>query len=164
MALHDICAYGDAAKFGAGKDKAGGSITGHHIIPDHCFYYTGGRGKESCPVIDDYDINDAPVVIVTADANGGKSKEHGAVHSVFDPLELAAQKEDNEWTYAEARDAAVKSVNKALGLSAATVKAKLDAYFLTTLGLSEQSLIRAGEHGTMKHAPNPRRSKRLKTE
>lgn len=164
MALHGFCAYGKQGENGAGACGTG-VITGHHIIPDHCFHYCSGRGKESCVVIDGYTIDDAPVVLVTADANGGKSREHGTIHAVFDPLELKAQlleDSSNEWTYADARAAAVESVHKCLGLAKADIQKVLDDYFMTNLGMSTSTLLRAGEHGVMKHAPDPRRSKRQK--
>ena len=156
------CSYKDQGKNGAGPE-GDGCITGHHIIPDHCFYYTSGRGKEACTVVDGYHIGDAPVVLVRADRNGGKSREHGQVHAVFDPIELSAQTENgnaNQWSYREARDAAIKSLVDVVGADGAVVLGILDRYFMNSLGLSEDSLIRAGEHGTMKNAPNPRRSTR----
>jgi hypothetical protein len=162
MPLHGFCSYGEQKAHGAGP-SGGGCITGHHIIPDHCFYFTSGKGKESCLVIEGYSISDAPVVLVTADANGGKSREHGNVHAVFDPIELKAQQDGNEWTYKDARAAAVKSLHDVLGLSAASVQKVLDDYFVVGLGMAEDKLIRAGEHGTMTTKPEPRRSKRQKT-
>lgn len=166
MAINDICAYKDQASKGAGAYGPNVILTGHHIIPDHCFYYTSGlRGMGDlsgflCPGVRGYTTADAPVIMVTAFPNGGKSLMHGNVHAVFDALEQQAEGAGNEWTYAQARAAAVASVAKVCGLSADSVQAVLDGYFKTTLGLTDDTLLRAGEHGTMKSAPPPRRSTR----
>ena len=167
-----ICAYKDQKSNGAGPisgDSAFGTIVGHHIIPDHCFYYTSGlRGKgdlsgflaTGCV---GYSTADAPVIMVTADQNGGKSRQHGAVHQIFDPIELAASLHGAEWTYGDARAAAAKSLKDGLGVPTATTIKALNDYFANVCGLEDGTLIRAGEHGTMKSAPAPRRSTRERT-
>ncbi|NDR57389.1 hypothetical protein [Aliiruegeria sabulilitoris] len=156
--MHIYCAYRDQRVHGAGP-QGDGCITGHHIIPDHCFYYTFGAGKKSCPVVAGYKTGNAPVVLVTANRNGGKSREHGQVHAVFDPIELKAQRNgSNQWTYREARDAAIKSLKDALGADEEVVREKLDEYFMYELGLTEDNLIKAGDHGVMASAPDPRRN------
>ena len=170
MALFDICSYKDQATYGAavGALDDGGTITGHHIIPDHCFYYTSGlRGMGDlsaflCPGVKGYKTDDAPVIIVTADANAGKSRVHGLIHQVFDAIELAAAKKNgNQWKYSEARDAAIQSVTgNCAKYSAAGLKKILDDYFIVGCGLTDDTLVRAGEHGTMTSAPPPRRSDR----
>lgn len=171
MGLHAICAYKDQAVNGATTSglAGGGAITGHHIIPDHCFYYTSGlRGKGDLsgflvPGASGYTTADAPVILVTADANGGKSREHGNIHAVFDPIELAAAHANgNQWTYEDARAAAVKSLVDVLGCDKGTVENALDSYFVDTCGLDMGSIIRAGEHGTMKDKPPSRKSPRTK--
>ncbi|MGB9181149.1 MAG: hypothetical protein WCB68_18090 [Pyrinomonadaceae bacterium] len=158
MALYDICAYKDvAAHIEDLPELAGGGIyTGHHIIPDHCFYYTSGlRGKGElsaflCPGVSNYTTANGLVIIVTADSNGGKSREHGRIHDVFDPIEFAF-KGNNRWTYAEARDAAIQSVMVVCAaLTAAILEQTLDAYYKTTCRMTDATLLRAGEHGAMK--------------
>ena len=173
MPLHSICAYKDQKANGAsvGTLEGSGTITGHHIIPDHCLFYTSGlRGKGDlsaflAPGVTKYTTEDAPVILVTADNNGGKTREHGNVHAIFDPIESAAGRRngDNQWTYEEARAAAVKSL-EALGCTKATVEKALDDYFVTICGLTMGTLIRAGEHGTMKNRPAPRKSGRVPRE
>jgi hypothetical protein len=166
MALLDICAYNDQASFGAGPCGENVILTGHHIIPDHCFYYTSGlRGKGDlsgflCPGVKGYTTADAPVIMVTANPNGGKSLMHGNVHAIFDAIEQQAEANGNQWAYAEARAAASFSVAQACGLAQGTIAAILDAYFKTKLGVTDGTMLRAGEHGTMKDAPEPRRSSR----
>ena len=149
MAAHNIlCRYKDTAGsiggFAALPD--GGIYTGHHLIADHCFMIAAGiRGAYgSLLVFQGYNVDEAPVVIVTADANGGKSREHGGVHLQFDPAE-ASFKDDQQWTYKQAREAAVDSVFAALGLVKVNVRTYLDAYFKLTLGMDDTTMLRAGE-------------------
>lgn len=168
MAEFDICAYGDTALHGGGTGilENNGTLTGHHIIPDHCFFYTGGmRGKGDlsaflCPGVRGYRDSEAPVILLTADHDGGKSRHHGLVHAWFDPIEMTASLGGNEWTYADARAAAADSIAQQFPPSAATIEAALDAYFVDELGLDDDTVLRAGERGTMKSAPPPRRSAR----
>ncbi|HLY75583.1 MAG TPA: hypothetical protein VKU80_15790 [Planctomycetota bacterium] len=158
MALWDICAYKDVSTHITGLPalSGGGIYTGHHMIPDHCWYYTKGlRGKGDlsaflCPTVHSYKDDDAPVIIVTADANGGKSRIHGVVHQFFDPVEDG---KGSSWSYKEARLAAVSSVlsaQKAEGAkspwSSANLIAKLDEYFVKVCGVNDATMIRAGEH------------------
>lgn len=157
MALHEICRYDQQAAHGAGAMAGGGTITGHHLIADHCLYYVGGlRGMGDlsaflCPGLSLYSTGSAPVVLVTADDNGGKSREHGLIHAIFDPLERkAATANGNQWTYAEARAAAVYSVSTVLSCWGSTQLTKiLDDYFKGQCGLDDASMIRAGETGVM---------------
>lgn len=158
MALYDICAYKDVAAHIIGLPALpnGGIYTGHHIIPDHCFYFTSGlRGKGElsaflCPGVSNYTTNDGLVIIVTADSNGGKSREHGRIHDVFDPLEDGF-KGSHQWTYAEARDAGIQSVMAVCAaLTAPSLEVILDAYYKTTCKIKNTTYLRAGEHGAMK--------------
>jgi len=147
MAAHNIlCSYREVKQniggFPALPD--GGIYTGHHLIPDHCFMISFGvrGGSGSLTVVPHYSEMDAPVIVVTADANGGKSREHGVVHSSFDPEEggfVSAK----QWTYAEAREAAIESVFHLL--DKITVGNHMDKYFKHTLGMDDYSMVRAGE-------------------
>ena len=98
MAAHNhLCHYRDVADviqahpndFPPLPDN--GIYTGHHLIPDHCFYHTSGlRGMgdpDAFLCVPRYHTLDAPVIIVTADANGGKWAEHKAIHDTFDGFE-----------------------------------------------------------------------------
>ncbi len=150
---------------GAGMIEANVRLTGHHIIPDHCFYYTSGSGKESCVLSPGYSISDAPVIMLTAEENGGKSLIHGVVHQCFDPYEYqAANANGNQWTYEDAKNCAINSVftGAACHLSKEDLSSLLDEYFIGHCGLTNDTLIRAGEHGVMTSAPAPRRSDRFK--
>jgi hypothetical protein len=169
MGQFDICSYAEQGLYGAatGILAEDGTLTGHHMIPDHCLYYTSGlRGKGdltgfACPGVSGYHIMDAPVIILSADRNGGKSRNHGLAHAIFDPIEVAAAMGGSEWTYADARAAAVKSIATQFKPSADLVTAALDGYFKDKLGIEDDTLLRAGEHGTMSSAPAPRRSSRF---
>lgn len=174
MPRHTICAYADQAEHGAGpaliSDGTQGLLTGHHMIPDHCFYYTGGlRGKGDlsyflCPDVVGYTTGSAPVIIVEADKTGGKSHEHGRIHSLFDVNESIAARANsnaNEWTYANARAVAVSSVRNCITLySEAELIDILDSYYKGECGIIDGTLLRAGEHGSMKTKPTARKSKR----
>lgn len=110
-----------------------------------------------------YSTANAPVIIVDADANGGKSRRHGLIHAVFDPIELNARiANGNQWTYGAAKAAAIQSVTLNCGrYSAQELADILDDYFRGQCLMDDESLIRAGETGTMKSAPEPRRSSRV---
>lgn len=169
MAEFDICAYGHQAMHGAatGILTGNGTLTGHHIIPDHCFYYTSGlRGMGDlsgflCPGIYGYTTMSAPVIIVSADFNGGKSRNHGLIHAIFDPVEEhAAKAGGNQWTYAAAKTAALHSLSISAFPNVPNVEAILDAYFKGQCGIGDDTMLRAGEHGTMASRPAPRSSGR----
>ena len=59
--------------------------TGHHVVPDRVFR-TGPRGS-SHP----YGITEAQGLVICVDgANASRSKEHGQIHALYDPLERVA--------------------------------------------------------------------------
>ncbi|MBC7910464.1 MAG: hypothetical protein H7Y30_08190 [Pyrinomonadaceae bacterium] len=169
MAEWDICAYRDVARHTSELEalSEGGIYTGHHIIPDHCFFYTSGLRKFGggsdflCPGVTNYHTDDAPVIIVTADFNGGKSRNHGMIHLEFDAEENRFQR-THRWEYQEARAAAINSImfNYA-GMSEVALSQVLDAYFKVTCGIRDTTYLRAGEHGTMPGI-KPRTSPRTK--
>lgn len=153
-----ICAYRDvAARVGAQVPPTGGRYTGHHIIPDHCWYYASGVDGDAflCPGVKNYHPQNAPVIIVSADFNGGKSQNHGLIHSVFDPEENLAAK-NRQWTYTEARSAAIRSIEVvqrhqvvASPWSAAQLFQSLNSYFINTCGVLDTTVLRAGEHASL---------------
>ncbi len=168
MAKHNVlCAYSEVAGktggFAALPD--GGIYTGHHLIADNCFYFTGGLrgGGAGLVIVPHYNMNDAPCVVVTADANGGKSREHGQVH-LLSSAGFDDQEDDyaaaGVWTYGEAKAAALVSV-QVLGISVAKVKQALDKYFVRQLGMTDATRIRAGERSVFPDY-EPRRSSREK--
>jgi len=135
-----------------------GCITGHHVIPDHCFMYAPGvRGAKggalNVPGAEAYSEDDAPVILLTADDFGSTHLYmHSAVHAEYDPVEAAWVEAGNtKWTYAQARDAGVTSVLKAQakyavknGWTRAALTAVLDAYYVDELGLDVATWLRAG--------------------
>jgi hypothetical protein len=161
MAQHyGFCAYSavPAHIVGAPALLDGGIWTGHHIIPDHCFYFTSGlRGRGDLtaflqPGCAGYRTDDAPTIVVDADSNGGKSRTHGAIHDIFDKLESKAAK-GKTWTYHEALEAAIDSINTVLGaVAAGQAEMQMAAYFETQLGISKNAKLRAGERTAL---PNP---------
>jgi len=111
-------------------------------------------------IVHDYNENDAPVIIVTADANGGKSREHLNAHRIFDPKEDAFC-DHQQWTYTDARQAALDSVAQ-FGLNNITVGQHLDKYFITKLKMNMHTYLRAGERSVFPGYA-PKRSARDKT-
>jgi hypothetical protein len=112
-------------------------MTGDHIIETHGFMQEGGRDDDkNLPQFPNYDQNKAPVLC----AKGGRIGKgtHGDMHAVRGALELGAMARAPEgmkglaWTYADARDAAVKSVQAThpdAGCSRKCLEAQLDAYY-----------------------------------
>jgi hypothetical protein len=125
-----------------------GRYTGHHMIPDHCFKHApGGSGYDY--IMPGYSINDAPTIIVAADANGGKSRVHGDIHNIFDPVEKSHS--SGEWTYVQAKKAAIDSL-KGIGVNPTS---ELDSYYNNI-----SKTIRAGEHASWPEYIAPERPKR----
>ncbi|MFT6903791.1 MAG: hypothetical protein ACJAS1_000436 [Oleiphilaceae bacterium] len=167
-----ICSYDEAkaGNFGAGEnDKSStGWLTGHHLIPDHCFFYTGGlrgRGDVSgflIPVLKGkgYTEGSAPVILLSSDHTGAPTANHKTAHDTFDPIEnKVAIKGGYEWTYAEAVEASVKSL-KVFGREE-EVRGELKKYFVDKMGLDDESILRAGTAGkTMSSYNKVHKSKR----
>jgi len=172
MSEFRICSYQEAmdGEFGAGaSDKSpSGWLTGHHLIPDHCFFYTGGlRGKGDVsgfliPVLKGtrYTEASAPVILLSSDHFGAPTHNHKKAHDVFDPIENEfGRNQGNEWTFADAVEASVKSL-KIFGVEDA-VRKELKKYFMDGLGLDNESILRAGNSGkAMKSYTVPSRPKR----
>jgi hypothetical protein len=77
---------------GQGANLGNAFLTGHNIIPDHCFYIASGGRAAQVPQMRllgtaSYRTDDAPVIMLTADQYGGKTLHHGKVHAYFDPIE-----------------------------------------------------------------------------
>ena len=131
-------------------------LTGHHILPDHCFYICkGGRraqGVQSMQILGTaaYRTDAAPVIMLTSDFTGGKIFNHGDVHKIFDPIEKEKASQGT-WTYEQVRELAVESITRVFGdgISSATIEGVLDAYFIDTIGLQLNSKLRCGEHSSL---------------
>ena len=81
----EIMSYREACALSRYDLGGGIFLTGHHIIPDHCFYiYSGGRAAQVDQMrlqgTGAYSTDEAPVILLKADENGGKTENHGAVH------------------------------------------------------------------------------------
>ncbi len=132
-------------------------LTGHHIIPDHCFYICkGGRsaqGVKNMRVmgVGAYNTLNAPVILLTSDVGGGKALHHGEVHANFDPVEKNTALTNIAWSYGDVKDLAIRSILDVFGgtITADTIEAQLDAYFITQLGMKNSSMIRCGEHSSL---------------
>jgi len=163
----------DPCKLSAYKDKCPDGRTPHHLIPSHAFVKKGMRGlnqakkiyqgnpvtpamiKATCDTgCEKYRVADALCICVTGgsqhakDANN-KLLQHGWIHRRMD---LAEAKAAPQWSYAECRDAAIKSVQGVLKgadaeakplCSEACLKAQLDDYHVNKCGISENQKLRA---------------------
>lgn len=156
-----IMSYREACALNRYDLGGGVFLTGHHIIPDHCFYiYSGGRAAQVDQMrlqgTGAYSTDDAPVILLTADASGGKTANHGAVHASFDPVEKArfAGGQDT-WTYDEVKMAAVTSVLAVFSGGgnplANKIAADLDSYFLPRFANGGNQILRCGESANLKH-------------
>jgi hypothetical protein len=153
-----ICTFQESEKkqFGAGENALSGSgwLTGHHLIPDHCFYYTGGlrgRGDLAAFLIPDlkgklYSEGSSPVILLSSNQQGAPTHNHQVAHGIFDPIEnLAALKDTFQWTYGAAVEACVKSLKTFV--NELVIRNTLKNYFEIGLGLTADSLLRAGNSG-----------------
>lgn len=173
MKEFDIMSYKAATRknMQAQGIHAVGFLTGHHIIPDHCFYVAkgarqlGGSLQMLIKGASRYNTNQAPVIVLSSDATGGKVLNHGRVHAVFDPAEKMLAKIQSTWTYAEVKALAIQSV---IAVTGPQLKGKLsmelDNYFVNRLGMKKNTMLRCGEHTKCLHlaAKPPRKSMRLK--
>jgi hypothetical protein len=132
---------------GCPKGRDGQKKTPHHIIPKHCFkeFWNDAAG-EPIPLKgwSSYNAKKAPCVCVTgadkaAESPSGRLLEHGRIHRRMDLSEAVAAlrpgpdgQQGNAWSYSEARDAGVESVNKGTGgkCDPACVAAVVDGYHL----------------------------------
>ena len=165
----EIMSYAESCALERKPLGPGMYLTGHHMIPDHCFYVCkGGRtaqGVKTMQILGTaaYRTDAAPVIMLTSDSTGGKMLNHGYVHDHFDPVEKE-RSVNNTWTYEEVRAVAVESITSVFdGVSAATIESALDRYFVDTIGLQARSVLRCGEHSSLAdspYAPEKRRSGR----
>jgi hypothetical protein len=133
---------------GCPKNEKGEAQTPHHIIPKHCFkeYWNDPVTKKPIPLKDwsNYNPDKAPCVCVTGIDKKDKDPagdllEHGRIHRRMDLAEAVCAlrpgpdgKPCNAWSYSEARDAGIASVNKGTGgkCDPVCVAAVVDGYHL----------------------------------
>jgi hypothetical protein len=131
--------------------------TPHHLIPAHCFMLPGERGKtvettyKGC---EGYQSKKAPCICVKGE---GKVGQHGKFHEFFDKIEDQHMVNGGSWTYAEAREAAIKTVKKhAKKCDPDCIAAQLNAYHQKKEGgtpnISDDTPLRADSTG--QHTPD----------
>jgi len=171
-----ICTYQESVNklYGAGPNdnSSSGWLTGHHLIPDHCFFKVGslrGMGNLGDFLIDDlagkpYSEMSAPVILLSSKQTGAPTHNHRKVHAIFDPKENDLAGSDYTWTYGQAVALCLESL-EAFGAGVKSEAAiALKRYFETHLGLTNESELRAGTNGkSMQSAlENTRKSTRVR--
>ena len=118
--------------------------TGHHVVPDRVFR-TGPRGS-SHP----YGITEAQGLVICVDgANASRSKEHGQIHALYDPLERVAWLAGNPPGTAKLgilEAAGAFSAGKITGCNPILLEAQLRAYHQLK-GLNVDTVVRADPTG-----------------
>ena len=118
--------------------------TGHHVVPDRVFR-TGPRGS-SHP----YGITEAQGLVICVDgANASRSKEHGQIHALYDPLERVAGLAGNPPGTAKLgilEAAGAFSAGKITGCNPILLEAQLRAYHQLK-GLNVDTVVRADPTG-----------------
>jgi len=178
VAVANACAGNpeDPCKLTAYKDKCPEGRTPHHAMPAHGFLVkaegmralnqakkvykgqavTKAMIESTCPPgCKKYRVADAPCICVTGkdkhhtEEGSNKLLQHGWIHRRMD---LAEAKAAPEWSYAECRDAAIKSIQGVLKgadseakplCSEACLKAQLDDYHVSKCGIGENQKLRA---------------------
>ncbi|MHC3433525.1 hypothetical protein [Delftia lacustris] len=118
--------------------------TGHHVVPDRVFR-TGSRGS-SHP----YGITEEEGLVICVDgANISRSKEHGKIHAIYDPLERAAGLAGNPPGTAPLgvlEAAGAISVGRITGCNPILIEAQL-RIFHQSKGLDATTIVRADPSG-----------------
>ena len=118
--------------------------TGHHVVPDRVFR-TGPRGS-SHP----YGITEAQGLVICVDgANASRSKEHGQIHALYDPVERVAGLAGNPPGTAKLgilEAAGAFSAGKITGCNPILLEAQLRAYHQLK-GLNVDTVVRADPTG-----------------
>jgi hypothetical protein len=104
--------------------------TPHHLIPAHCFMPPGERGNTSekvYPGCKGYNSKKAPCLCV---AGASKTKDHGKLHEYFDDIEdeHMVNGQVGSWSYAQAYNAAVETVEENTDCDPNCAGAQLDSY------------------------------------
>ncbi|MDA8446988.1 hypothetical protein [Paracidovorax valerianellae] len=118
--------------------------TGHHVVPDRVFR-TGPRGSPH-----PFGITEAEGLVICVDgANVSRSKEHGKIHAIYDPMERAAGLAGNPPGTAKLgvlEAAGALSVGKITGCNPILLEAQLRA-FHQLKGLNVDTVVRADPSG-----------------
>ena len=127
-----------------------GKKTPHHVIPDRQLYHNTGSKRFS-----EYTHGSAPCICV--DGANQYAKEHGRYHEVVDTKEFEAFVNKEEFTYSDAKDNALESVQKANDLDEDAKKTKkimgcvekqLDNYYKQRCKANDDSPLRkSGKRG-----------------
>jgi hypothetical protein len=121
--------------------------TGHHVVPDRVFR-VGPRGSARIPG----GISEAEGLVICVDgANASRSKEHGKIHAIYDPLERVAGlagTPPGSTPLGVLEAAGAVSVAKITGCNALALEAQLRAYHQAK-GLDFGTLVRADPSGKL---------------
>jgi hypothetical protein len=141
------------------SDGCKGGKTPHHAIPDRQLYHGTGSKRFS-----NYTHGSAPCICV--DGVNQYEDEHGQYHAVVDAHEYEAHLNEEDFTYADAREGAVNSVVAVNELDEDTkktqqitkcVEKQLDNYYKERCNASETSPMRkSGRRG--KNVPKPKKT------
>jgi hypothetical protein len=125
-------------------------LTGHHVIPAHCFMPPGVRaagGSERYPECEAYDPDAAPCICVEG---AGKEKEHGDIHEICDMLEDSHMENGSagSWSVSDSATACAMSVNEVTNCDEDCIKAQVDQYHKENCGMKDGTPLRANSAGT----------------
>jgi hypothetical protein len=121
--------------------------TGHHVVPDRVFR-VGARGSARIP---GGISEDEGLVICVDGKNASRSKEHGKIHAIYDPLERVAGLAGTPIGSAPLgvlEAAGALSVSKITGCNPLALEAQLRAYHQSK-GLGVDSIFRADPSGKL---------------
>jgi len=119
--------------------------TGHHVVPDRVFR-VGSRG--SARINGGVSESDGLVICVDG-SNLSRSKEHGQIHAIYDPLEAAAGLAGNPKGTAPLgvlEAAGAIAASRVTGCNALALEAQLRAYHQAK-GLNIDTIVRADPTG-----------------
>lgn len=121
--------------------------TGHHVVPDRVFR-VGPRGSARIP---GGISEDEGLVICVDGKNASRSKEHGQIHAIYDPIERIAGLAGTPIGSAQLgvlEAAGALSVAKVTGCNAVALEAQLRAYHQAK-GLDFGTIVRADPSGKL---------------
>jgi len=121
--------------------------TGHHVVPDRVFR-VGKRGSGRIPG----GISEAEGLVICVDgANASRSKEHGKIHAIYDPMEAVAGLTGTPVGTAKLgvlEAAGALAAGKVTGCNPLALEAQLRAYHQAK-GLNIDTVVRADPTGKL---------------
>jgi hypothetical protein len=129
------------------KETCGEDRTGHHLIPNHCFFKFGGDSRISNLVTGCEKYRNDQAVTICVEGISWHEKEHRKMHNRIDAAEASYVLErrggigqDRHWTYSEAKEAAIKSAHPC---GARCIEAQLKDYYERHCGLKPDTRLRS---------------------